>query len=614
MKQPRREQDGRRPMRWWGVAAVALAVLLSMAVSLGGEFVWDDRPLILENPLVQDAGRAGELLTRGFWESDDGHDRFRSFFRPIISLSYAIDYAIWGANPIGFHLTNLLLHFAVCLLVLRIALDERLSRLPALSAAILFAIHPVHVESVAWISGRTDLIATALALCAFIQFRRERYRIAALIYFFALCSKEAVVMLPVIAAVWLLWNSGRSKLRVREALPAMLPLLLALFGYMLFRSAAMGSEADPLYTLSLQGFAATTLFVVARYVTLLILPLALDAHYPYTALESIADPKALIGLAMVSLLGIAAVRLYRLDRRALSWLVWTLSALAPVLAFGRFGDVLLADRFLYFPSVGFAILFGYGLQALPATLAKSLRPNSPLRSGQLQLALLLIVASTLCLLSVRQSLVWRSDHTLFGAMLKSSPESALVQNNYGLALYHRGELRAATEHFEQAVELAPGYAMAHNNLAAALHRAGDSQRALAHYGRALDSAPGLMMAGANRGHLLVESGRTDDGLKLLRRTAELHPQSTAALYALADGLLLADRAHEALPVVDRLQGVDADFVESHYLRGKVLASQGRSQEAAEQMRLYLSAVGDRVDGARGRRLDLARAIIANSPT
>jgi tetratricopeptide (TPR) repeat protein len=601
-------------MRWWGVAAVALAVLLSMAVSLGGEFVWDDRPLILENPLVQEADRAGELLTRGFWESDDGHDRFRSFFRPIISLSYAIDYAIWGANPIGFHLTNLLLHFAVCLLVLRIALDERLSRVPAISAAVLFAVHPVHVESVAWISGRTDLIATALALFAFIQFRRERYRLAALIYFFALCSKEAIVMLPAIAGVWLLWNSGRSKLRIREALSAMLPFAFALFGYMIFRSAAMGAEAEPLYTLSLQGFVATAMFVIARYVTLVILPLGLDAHYSYGAIESIGDPKALIGVAMVSLLVIAALRLYRLDRRALSWLVWTLSALAPVLAFGRFGDVLLADRFLYFPSVGLAILFGFGLQAALVTVEKTLKQGSAVRSQRIQLAAMLIVASTLCFLSVRQSLVWRSDYTLFGSMLKSSPDSALVQNNYGLALYHRGELRAATDHFERAVELAPGYAMAHNNLAAALHRAGDSQRALAHYGRALDSAPGLMMAGANRGHLLVESGRTADGLKLLRRTAELHPRSTAALYALADGLLLADRAHEALPVVDTLQGVDADFVDTLYLRGKVLASQGRSQEAAEQMRLYLAAVGDRVDGARGRRLDLARSIIANSPT
>ena len=146
---------------------LGLLVLLSFGGSLFGEFVWDDDPLILKNPQVRN-GDLGHLVTSSFWDSGDQHDRFRAFFRPVVLLSYAVDHALWKNQPFGYHLTNLLLHFGCCLLVYRLARDEELSRYCALAGAGLFATHPVHVESVAWISGRTDLWCAFFFLASFL--------------------------------------------------------------------------------------------------------------------------------------------------------------------------------------------------------------------------------------------------------------------------------------------------------------------------------------------------------------------------------------------------------------------------------------------------------------
>lgn len=585
----------------WLVPALGGLILLSLGVSLGGDFVWDDGPLIVENALVKNADRLDEILTRGFWESDNGHDRFRSFFRPVIGVSYLVDHMIWGLKPFGFHLTNLLLHFACCLLVLRLGLDERLDPRAAFAGAALFAVHPVHVESVAWISGRTDLIACAFALGAFAcHTRRENgrtvFRLASwLLLAAALYSKEMAATFPavVFASSWLKGHGPR------RAIAASAPFFVVLGLYMVSRSSVLDGQGEALYTLEPLAWIATGIFVVARYLTLLLLPLGLDGHYPYPALETVLDPRVAVGAVMLALVGFAAWRLARAKSPALFWLVWAGLTLTPVLIFGRFGNVLLADRFLYLPSVGAALLAAYAVHAAQGSERSRRRAFATVG-----LAIVLLGG-----LAASRSRVWASDHRLFSEMLETSPHLALVHNNLGMALYHREDLPGAIDHFRTAIEFAPGYALASNNLAAALHRTGRKEEALSHYRKALALSPGLMMAGANAGHLLVEIGHSEEGLALLRETVRLHPQAPPALYALADGLHLIGNPDEAVVWLERIRAVDPEYTESFYLLGKIHFEAGRFDLATEQMNRFL----DRWGGV-GPRAEFARSVVRRAET
>ncbi len=587
---------------------LALLVLLSLGAGLAGDFVWDDAPLITENRLVQAPSEIYEVLTSSFWETGDRHDRFRSFFRPVVSLTYALDYALWGKRPFGFHLTNLLLHFACCWLVYRLARQERIDPRAALAGAAIFAVHPVHVESVAWISGRTDLLCALFCLGSFLLYRQggerkgiTRLRSASwLLFALALFSKEMAATLPLLVMVHSWLSQSGKRHRFLSACATTFPFLPVLGLYMFARGAVLGQGASPLFVLNVESFLATASFVVARYLTLLILPVGLDAHYPYQAVTSVLSPLALLSATMLAIVFLVTIGVGRRRTNLTFWIVWIFLGLAPVLAFGRFGDVLMADRFLYLPSVGLALLVARFTATFVERDGFGLPPRRLLAAG-------LVLVLALGGLSLRRTLVWHDDFRLFSNMARTSPGSALVRNNLGLSLYRAGEYPPAQQEFRLAVELSPGYALAHNNLAAALERQGDAEGALVHYREALELAPGMVEAGANAGNLLVRLGRVDEGLDFLRRLAAIHDSSPAVLYALAEGLDHSGRSDEAFPLVERVRELDPKYPSAHYLLGKIQFARGDQQGAASAMRQFLVLWNEEGEYAAAARRIVAEA-------
>jgi Flp pilus assembly protein TadD len=579
------------------LAALILALLVaaSYGESLLGDFVWDDRPLILENERVRSAARLDDLLTSSFWETGDRHDRFRAFYRPLVGLTYFTDHVLWELRPWGYHLTNLLLHLACCWLVLTVARQEGLREGPALAGAALFAVHPVHVESVAWIAGRTDVLCTAGVLAAFLLHRRvaasgrpARIRAASLACFgLALLAKEMAATFPLLVAL----DRWAERRRKGEALRAAAPYVLVLAGSLALRHALIGGMGEPLVRLDPGAWAATAVFVVARYATLLLLPLGLDAHYPHGPVEPAFTPLLLVAGAMLAVIAGCCVRLLRRVPGAGFWMAWTLVTLAPVLAFGRFGDVVLADRFLYLPSVGACLLAARGLALLsraPSGPDAGLAMDRPSR-----IARGLVAACTACAVGMlafaarERAKVWRDDRALFSSMVATSPDSALVHCNLGLALYRGGDVEAAVAAFREALRLEPTYSMAFNNLGVALEGLNRRAGALRSYRSALDLAPDQLEAGVNAGQLLTRTGRVAEGLDLLRDVRLRHPDSGAALYALAEALERAGRRAEALPLLQRARLVDPGNAGVHYLLGRIRFDEGSLAPAAEEMRSFL---------------------------
>jgi tetratricopeptide (TPR) repeat protein len=584
---------------------LVLATALALGGALSGGFVWDDGPLIVKNLLIKDPGNIPRILTSGFWETGDQHDRFRQFFRPVIVLSFMLDHAVWGLRPFGFHLTNLLLHLGCCWLVYRLGLLDGIRAWPALAGAALFAAHPVHVESVAWISGRTDVLCGLLVLASFAAYRQSAdtsspgLRVASWALFgLALFAKEMAAPLPllVLADRWL--DAPGRRGRTARAWSACWPFLAVLALYVGLRTAALGGGVPPVFSLDAQSHIASALFVLARYCTLLLLPVGLDAHYPYQPLSSLLAPTALLSATILGLVVFSLVRFARRSSRVRFWALWIFVGLLPVMAFGRFGDVLMAERFLYLPSVGLALLFGRGV----AFLADGLT-----RVGRRRLvAGLASVVVVLGGMSLHRTRVWRDDFALFSDMVETSPRSALVRNNLGLALYERGQFGGARDEFELATRLSDTYSLAHNNLAAATEREGRYEQALIHYRQAIRLAPGLIEAETNYGNLLVRLGRPGEGLPVLRDVAARHPGSPAALYGLADALSRVGRSDEALPLLARILEIDERHAEAHYLLGKIRYEQDRRVEAAAAMRRFLELWS----GEAGEHSAAARRVIA----
>lgn len=596
-------------MTWSGSSRTKLLIVLAIVLitaavaygpSLSGEFVWDDRPLIVENRFVHGFSGLGTLLTSSFWQTDDGNDRFRSFFRPLVSASYSLDNAVWGLRPFGFRLTNLILHGLCCLLVLRLAQREGSSVAAAAAAAALFAVHPVHVESVAWISGRTDLLCAAFALGAFALRKASRAGSAAL-FLLALLSKEMAATLPALIALDVLASPGPLGPRARAAARAAFPYVVVLVVFLVLRHNALGDPSDAMERLSPVAFVSTAAFVLARYAALLLMPVGLDAHYPYRPIEAAGSAVVLISLLMLVTIAFALYVAWKRNRRVAFAIAWILVSLLPVLTFGRFGDVIMADRFLYIPSVGAALLFARGVDA-----ASALRSSFARRAAYAVATAVPLVLIPVCL--ARASL-WQSDLRLFSRMAETSPDSAMVRCNLGLAYFREGIFDRAIDEQRAAIELIPSYALAHNNLAAALERRGHLVEARSEYERTLELEPYQIAARINLASIEVRLGRTREGLAMLSEAVAAVPKSASALYAYAEALESTGQGAAAGRYLTRAIELDAEYPNSHYLRAKILYEAGDVAGAAESMRRFLALWPE-----KGAYAEVARRIIAQSET
>lgn len=475
--------DSRAPVHLFNVAVILLVVLTAFGQCLQYDFVWDDNTLIVSNEYVRSPVTWSSSFLRSFWSiGENMDDALRSFYRPVISLSYLIDFAVWGLDPRGFHLTNLLMHWLVCCVVYGLGIRLLKKPLPALVAAVLFAAHPSHVENVCWISGRTDLFCALFLFLGFGLFllgaESERARplqlgLSVLCFALALLSKETGLVLPLLILGYYA-TAGRNRMPRRRVLVVLLSLAMIAVVYLGVRHAVLGEMLGPLVTGRWMDRLASVFMVFAKYLGLLLLVVPTNPHHGED-LVGLWTVAAWVCVA-VSLAYIGAVGwLCRRREMLLAFLLaWIPLALLPVFNLGTFGDVLYADRFLYIPSFGFAL--GFVFLALRSTPGE--RPG---RMG-LRVSIGLVYGTVIVgmvFLSRSASARWASDLTLFDHAARTSPGSAYVQVNFGNSLVREREYNRACRSYETAISLRPGYVPAHFGLGHALKELGRYEEATA---------------------------------------------------------------------------------------------------------------------------------------
>ena len=484
---------------------VAVLSVLVFAGSLWGGFVLDDTRVVRDNPEIASPQRALAYFAADYhWPH-----AVSGLYRPLANLSFALDQAVGAGAPLVFHATNLALHAACSLLVLALFLALGASRAVAVGGACLFAVHAVHTEVVANLAGRSELLAAAFSLAALLAHVRGGRLAFAVPPLFgaALLCKESAIALPLVIALYdWLWRREHP-LSTRRSAALAASLLGVALAYLALRSFALEEGAlpaasrmdNPLVELGPALRVLNALAIAQRYLGLLLFPAVLRYDYSLAQvplLGSFLEPQALLVLLACALEIGAAIWLARRSRLAAFGLGLAAASFAVVSNLAVPIGTILAERLLYFPSVGFCLLIALGLERLLHS-----RPR----------ALLAALGLLVALHGVRAALrtaEWQTEERLYLADLPRSPNSARVQNNAGFAEQLRGNHTEALRHFDRALEIEPSYREAYRNAGISLLMVGDLDQAIRVFRDELTRNPGdqqltryLAQALRRQGHL-----------------------------------------------------------------------------------------------------------------
>jgi Flp pilus assembly protein TadD len=534
---------GARSIKARALVALLLAVgtLLFFWPATRNGFVFDDRSFMLrEKRLV--AGLTGEGISWALKSTDI------SLYVPLTRLSTMLDFQLYGAAAWGHHLTNLLLHAAngSLLFLALAALTGALWR--SAGVAVLFAVHPMHVEPVAWVSGRADLLAAFFGLLTLLAWRRHLGRpgwpgtvLTALLFFLGMASKGIIVMLPFALLLLDFWPLGRLKgfragwrasavlVREKAALFAVTALMTGVMLYSLIPGPfVVSTERYPL-----AARAATSCVSYATYLGKTFWPTGLAVFYPQ---RWGAIPGWEWGGAALLILGVSAGAILaarRFPYLPAGWF-WFLGTLLPVIGLFQAREYAIADRYSYLPRIGIFVVVVWGL----SDLVRARRWSGAVGAAAVAAAVLACLP-----VSAAQLGYWRDDLALFGHALDVTSGNWVAHNGVGLELVARGDVEGGIAHYRKAIAIRPGYVEGHNNLGVALAALGRRDEAIASYRAAVRLNPRFPDARYNLGNALAALGRDEEAAAEYRSVLETSPGHTLALTNLA--LVLARRGEYA---------------------------------------------------------------------
>jgi hypothetical protein len=518
------------------LVAAALALAAALPTLLGGlsrSFIsLDDPQYVFENPVVR--GGLGTASLR--WALTTFHG---ANWHPLTWVSHLLDVSLFGLDPRWHHLTSVALHAATTALLF-VALARLTGALGASAcAAALFGAHPLHVESVAWIAERKDVLSGAcfaLALLAYERYARRpgagRMSAVAALLALGLAAKPMLVTLPCVLLLLDFWPLGR--LRVGGAPGAVAPGRLLAEKLPLFALAAASSVVTVVAqraegAMALMGEVpagarlANAAVSYATYVARTIWPHPLAVYYPYPLG---GHPGWKIGAAALALAAITAAALAQRRRRPfllVGWL-WFAGMLVPVIGLVQVGQQAMADRYAYLPLAGLLVA-GVWLARAPA--------GAPARRRQAAAAVAVALVAALTAAAAAQTRLWRDSVTLFTHTLAHTKDNWVISNNLGVVLDGLGRRQEALACFQEALRVRPGYADAHNNLAIVFMKTGRPDEGIRHFREAVRLDPGLVDARVNLGRALALRGRPREAVAALEEALRIQPDNAEAAALLA---------------------------------------------------------------------------------
>ncbi|MGP8198782.1 MAG: tetratricopeptide repeat protein [Limisphaerales bacterium] len=590
----------------FGFLLVAAAIMAYQPVWHAG-FIWDDDQYVTGNPLLT----AADGLRR-IWFSGDSPSQYF----PLTYTTFYLERSLWGLNPADYHMVNLLLHAANVLLVWRVL--ARLRVPGAWLAAAIFALHPVQVESVAWITERKNVLMGfffLLTLLAWLKFIDDQckhpwrfYVLALVFYALALFAKTTACTLPT-ALLLILWLkempiNWRRLAQIAPFLAMGIGMGLVTVWWERHHQGTQGQffEMGPVERVLLASRAAWF------YAGKLLWPANLTFSYPRWMISA-SDPRAYGWMLATAALGVAIWRVRGWAGRGVDVaVVYFAATLSPVLGFimlYTFRYSFVADHYQYLACIGPIALAAAGINALPGHFRKRKRFLEPMLC-----ATLLLVLGTLtwkqCGMYANDEALWqqtirlnpgcwmaynwlgldleqrgRADEAIarFRAALRINPDGAETHNNLGQAILQKGQLDEAITHFQKSLQIQPYYKETHINLGHALVQKGRVDEAIAQYQEALKIDSHYAEAHNNLGNAFLQRGQLDEAIAHFQQALETSPDYAEAHNNLSIALRLKGRVDEAIAHCQKALEINPDFAEACYNLGVALGQKGRVDEA-----------------------------------
>ena len=515
----------------WPMAILLLLATLPYIGVLRNDFAYtyDDRVLILNNPYVHNLQHLREVLTTTLFSSL-GAQGGTPYYRPMATLCFMLCYLVFGPHAFGFHLASLLLN-AAAVGALFVFTEQLLGdRIAAFATGGLFALHPIHVEAVAWISAVTDLEVTLFYLLTFWFFLRvatpsggrKVWGEAAMTgsFILAIFSKEQALTLPLLAVAYEhFYRADRRQTTWFEKVHRYGPLWLVAVAYALLRMRLMGAfaHATRMHTLDMPQTLLSAVALVGQYAKMLLWPVRLSAFHPFQASTHILDLPVLGGLAALALWGALFVFLWKRARPASFAVLWLFATLAPVLDARWMSAYVFAERYAYLPSVGFCAVAGWG----SAVLWRGAAARPTVRAALVASACVLVA---MCAFRIStRVLVWQDDITLFTQALAVEPDDFRCHDALGLAYWIRGDADQAEREWKETLRLEPNSNQTLELLGALYAQRKRYDLAIPLLERSLQLNPRNEDAHTNLGAAYAETGRMDRAEEQFRAAVILSP-------------------------------------------------------------------------------------------
>lgn len=551
---------------------VILIIVLGFGVyanSLKGMFILDDDYLIKNNIYVKNWAHISKLFSEHIGA---GSGELSNLYRPIQMLTYMIDYSLWKSDVRGYHLTNILLHVLAALTLFWLVNILYDNRLISLFTSILFLVHPIHTEAVAYISGRADSLALLFMIVSFIFYlkfyNKENlifYMTAVLSYALALLSKETSLIFPILLILY--HYSFEKRFKLKLFLPIIILFLINISLRLTVLNFPLPKITSPIPNL----FQRIPSFFVAipNYIKLLILPFNLHMEYGQR-LFRLTHPMAMLGILILFTSLTYAFKIRKTHGLIFFSVFWFFISLLPVSNIW-FINAYMAEHWLYLPSIGFFLILAKGLSYLYET--KKLRTFTTLFAVS--------SLSFYSFLTVKQNTCWREPIVFYERTLKYAPDSVRMYLNLANKYIGIGRQEDAASLYRTIIKIDPNYAGAYNNLAVLSFRSGKREDAINLYKKAIELNPNYTDAYNNLAAIYCETGRKEEAINLYNKVLTLNPNYVPAYVALGVEYFSQGKQKEAIDLLRKAMEINPDYAQAYFNLSVAYFKQGQYELAIE---------------------------------
>ncbi len=486
---------------WYSLVLLSAMTIAVYSVGLFNGFAWDDEFIIVKNPATRQITNVAKLLF--------APDVVKPYYRPLTRATYLFDYWLFGMNPSAFHFVNIVIHLLNVIFLYFVCSRVATNKVSALIASLLFAVHPINTESVNFISARNNLLSLFFSLASFLVLLRKEGKagkwpiLSAIFFFFGLLCKETAMMLLVVIALYSIppFSPGFAA-RLREKAPSLLSFVFLAGVYLLLRSFALhgiigsGSLAEGLSERLAQNY-----YIIPHYLKLFFFPTDLTIFHVVPKAGLFNDPVLLLAWVAIAAAIWLTVRWH--NRAAIFGLLWFAVNYVPIANIVPISSWPMADRFMYIPAAGLCLVAGEFLSYIYYRYS----------ARQLVSVGISIIVIALAAWTVKRTMDWKDDISLFKSAVRSDPASVSGHFNLGNAYLERSDFATARLEWMKTLEIDPRHSEALTQMGTFSATQGDLQKAEQYYLAALRSDPGNVMAHYNLGRLYEIKGDRQNALE-----------------------------------------------------------------------------------------------------